>query len=75
MHVALAGTAGGYFVADFALWLWALCIFALIVARQVMEWANSATVRRIDFGYFQTATCLGANAGLCYIKNATRLPG
>ena len=30
MHMALAGV-GGYFVADFAPWLWALCIFALIV--------------------------------------------
>ena len=72
VHVALAGTAG-FFVADFAPWLWALCIFALIVARQVMEWANSAPhtdnngqrtrvkvdTPGIDFGYFQIGNVLG----------------
>ena len=41
MHVLLAGVAG-YFVCQWQPGLWALCILALIVSRQVMEWFNSA---------------------------------
>ena len=85
VHVALAGTAG-YFIADFAPWLWAVCILALIVVRQVMEWANSAPLlddlgRRIkrdtpgvDLAYHQIGNVLGGVVAMLdlvvYLQNA-----